>query len=46
MKQILPPELAPYDRKRYVKDLAYRLMIDLESEGDRHERLMLMFGKR
>ncbi len=46
MKQILPPELQPYDRQRYVKDLEYRLMIDLESEGDRHERLMLLFNKR
>ena len=30
MKQILPPELQPYDRKRYVRDLEYRLIIDLK----------------
>ena len=40
MKQILPPELQPYDRKRYVRDLEYRLMIDLEDEGERHQRLL------
>ena len=46
MKKILPPELQPYDRQRYVKDREYRLMIDLESEGDRQEHLMLLFNKR
>ena len=46
MKQILPPDLRPFDRERYIQDLEYRLMIDLESEGDRHERLMILFGKR
>ena len=40
MKQILPPELQPYDRKRYVRDLEYRLMIDLENQGERHQRLL------
>lgn len=44
--RIIPPELKPYDRERYIKDLEYRLMVDLESEGDRHERLMYLFGKR
>lgn len=42
----MPPELQPYDKQRYVKDLEYRLMIDLESEGERHERLLLLFNKR
>jgi hypothetical protein len=46
MKHILPPELQAYDRKRYIKDLEYRLMIDLESEGERQERLLLLFNKR
>ena len=46
MKQILPPELQAYDRKRYITDLEYRLMIDLESEGERQERLLLLFNKR
>ena len=40
MKQILPPELQAYDRKRYVRDLEYRLMIDLENQGERHQRLL------
>ena len=44
--RIIPPELKPYDRERYIKDLEYRLMVDLESEGDRRERLMYLFGKR
>jgi len=43
---IIPPELQPYDRKRYLKDLEYRLMIDLEDQGERHERLLLLFNKR
>jgi hypothetical protein len=45
MMRIIPPELTPYDRERYIKDLEYRLMIDLETEGDRHKRLMFLFGK-
>jgi hypothetical protein len=40
MKQILPPELQPYDRKRYIQDLEYRLMVDLEDQGERHQRLL------
>ena len=40
MKQILPPELQPYDRKRYARDLEYRLMIDLENQGERNQRLL------
>ena len=46
MKHILPPELQAYDRKRNITDLEYRLMIDLESEGERQERLLLLFNKR
>ena len=46
MMQILPPDLRPFDRERYIKDLEYRLMLDLESEGERHERLLLLFNKR
>ena len=37
---VTPPELQAYDRKRYVKDLEYRLMIDLENQGERHQRLL------
>jgi len=40
MKQILPPELQPYDRQRYIQDLEYRLMLDLEDAGERHQRLL------
>ena len=40
--QIMPPELTPFDRKRYVRDLEYRLMIDLENAAERHERLRLL----
>ena len=40
MKQIIPPELSPYDKPRYISDLAYRLQIDLENEGERHSRLL------
>lgn len=46
MKQIMPPDLRPFDRKRYLNGLEYRLMIDLESEAERHERLKIFFNKR
>ena len=38
--QIQPPELMPYDKERYVNDLSYRLLIDLENQGERHQRLL------
>ncbi len=46
MKQIMPPELQPYDKQRYIKDLEYRLMIDLEDAAERHERLRLLLRQR
>ena len=42
---ITPPELTPYDRERYMNDLEYRLMVDLENIGERHERLRLLLTK-
>ncbi len=45
MKQIVPPELQQDDKQRYIKSLEYRLMIDLESKGDHHKRLMLLLSK-
>jgi len=44
--RIIPPELKPYDRERYIKDLEYRLMVDLENIGERHERLMHLLSRR
>ena len=46
MKQILPPDLRPFDRERYIKDLEYRLMIDLEDAVERHDRLRLLLRQR
>lgn len=37
--RILPPDLKAYDRDRYIRDLEYRLTIDLENAGERHARL-------
>ena len=46
MKQILPPDLRPFDRERYVQDLEYRLMIDLEDAVERHDHLRLLLRER
>ena len=41
MKQMIiaPPELEPYEKQRYINDLEYRLLVDLESSSERHARL-------
>lgn len=38
--QIQPPELMPYDKDRYMNDLSYRLLVDLDDIGERHQRLL------
>jgi hypothetical protein len=44
--QIIPPQLKPYTPERYYRDIEYRTLIDLEHIGERHERLMYLFGNR
>lgn len=44
MKQIVPPELKPYEPTRYYRDLEYRQLIDDETIGERRLRLALLFN--
>ncbi len=43
--QIQPPDLRPFDRDRYTKDLAYRFEIDMENQVERCERIKLLLLK-
>ncbi len=40
---ILPPELYTYSPARYSSDIDYRQAIDLETFGERHQRLRSLF---
>ena len=40
---IIPPELEPYNSRRYSADLAYRQDVDNERIADRAQRLVLFF---
>ena len=40
---IIPPELEPFDRRKYFDDIEYRELVDNETYGERHERLHLLF---
>ena len=44
MKYISPPELSPYDKQRYIDDLEYRLLVDLDNVGERHARLRCLLN--
>ena len=40
---IIPPELEPYNSRRYYSDIAYRQDVDNERIADRAQRLVLFF---
>ena len=40
---IIPPELEPYNSRRYYSDIAYRQDVDNELIADRAQRLVLLF---
>ena len=40
---ICPPELVPFDRKRYMSDLDYRFECDQEIYSERHNRMLQLF---
>ena len=42
---ILPPELKPFSRQRYLQDLAYREEEDRDIFAERRERLKILFAQ-
>ena len=44
MKQIIPPELVPFNRQLYFSDLDYRTDCDHEIWGERRERISQLFA--
>ena len=42
---IIPPELVPFNRQRYLSDLVYRTECDYENQAERADRINLLLRR-